>query len=158
MTKTWGACVFERSIGATLALMLAATTAAIVWGTDRGLGLADEGVYLLAARYPAEIEQNVSAVFAYTGVVFKLVGYDPQLFRLAGLAAIVLSALAFWVGYQKLVLLMFPGANRAQHLRLNSLVFLQIGGILYYQWAFAFRSPGFCRPASPVGWHTVSSR
>jgi hypothetical protein len=109
----------------------------IVWGADRGMGLADEGVYLLAARYPNEIEQNVSAVFDYTGAVFRLLGYDPHLFRLAGLAAIVLSAFALWVGYQKLTLLIFLGAKRAQHVRLNSLLFLQIGCILYYQWAFA---------------------
>lgn len=117
--------------------MLAAATAVIVWGTARGLGLADEGVYLLAARYPNEIEQNVSAVFDYTGAIFRLVGYDPQLFRLAGLAAIMLSALAFWTGFQKLLLIMFPDAKATQHVRLNSLLFIQIGGILYYQWAFA---------------------
>ncbi|MBN8754947.1 MULTISPECIES: hypothetical protein [Variovorax] len=101
------------------------------------MGIADEGVYLLAARYPMEIEQNVSAVFDYTGAVFRLVGYHPALFRLAGLAAIMLSAVAFWAGFQKLLLIMFPGAKHAQHLRLNSLLFIQLGGILYYQWAFA---------------------
>ncbi len=126
-----------RGIGALLAALLAAAIAVIAWGADRGLGIADEGVYLLAARYPMEIEQNVSAVFDYTGAIFRLVGYDPAMFRLAGLAAIMLSALAFWIGFQKLLLIMFPGARHAQHVRLNSLLFIQLGGILYYQWAFA---------------------
>lgn len=117
--------------------MLVAATAAIAWGADRGLGIADEGVYLLAARYPMEIEQNVSAVFDYTGAIFKLVGYDPQIFRLAGLLAIMLSALMFWAGYQKLLLMMFPGARDAQYVRLNSLLFIQMGALLYFQWAFA---------------------
>lgn len=132
--EVWGASVVAGSASTLMAFMLAMAIAVVSWGADRGMGIADEGVYLLAARYPSEIEQNVSAVFDYTGAIFKLVGYDPQRFRLAGLTAIMLSALAFWVGFQKLVRLMFPSGK---YVRLNSMLFIQLGAILYYQWAFA---------------------
>lgn len=121
-------------IGA-LSAMLVATIAVVIWGLDRGLGLGDEGVYLLSARHPEDIRQNVSAVYLYTGFIFKFVGYNPQLFRLAGVVLLALSSLIFWFGLDRLLSSIFD-RSRVELYRWHSLSFMLIGALLYYQWFF----------------------
>jgi len=111
--------------------------AVITWGASRSMGFADEGLYLLAARFPEEIRQNVSAIYIYTGYLFKLVGYDIAFFRIAGMTLIVLSALIFWCGYDSLFQVYFDKLSTAVNVRWTSLLFLQIGALLYYQWSLA---------------------
>ncbi len=118
-----------------LAVMSVAAMATIVWGLDRGLGLGDEGVYLLSARYPEDIRQNVSAIYNYTGFIFKLVNYSPQFFRLAGLVLLVLSSVVFWLGMYQLLTGMVE-KSRLKLARWYSLAFIIIGALLYYQWFF----------------------
>lgn len=118
-----------------MAVMLVATIAIIVWGLDRGLGLGDEGVYLLSARHPEDFMQNVSAVYLYTGFIFKSVNYNPQFFRLAGLALLVLSSLIFWFGLNRL-LSDLVDRSMVKLARWYFLAFTLIGALLYYQWFF----------------------
>jgi hypothetical protein len=111
--------------------------ASIIWATDRSLGLTDEGLYLLAARYPEEIAQNVSAVYSYTGFLFRIVGYDVASFRVLGLLLIVLSAVIFWLGYCKFSFAYFKVSSEIQNFRWLSFLFIALGGTLHYQWSLA---------------------
>ncbi|GAA3099238.1 hypothetical protein GCM10010520_50840 [Rhizobium viscosum] len=118
-----------------LAMLVVAVIAAVIWGADKSLSLKDEGLYLLAARYPDEISENVSAVYRYTGFLFKVVGYDVASFRITGLVLIALSAIVFWLGFIKFVSTHCAGFSEVHGFRTLSLLFIALGGLLHYQWA-----------------------
>ncbi|MBE2258261.1 MAG: hypothetical protein H6942_01090 [Candidatus Accumulibacter sp.] len=131
---------FEQSanIVALIALyvMLFSSIAAIFWAADKGLGLGDEGVYLLSARFPEDILQNVSAVYVYTGLLYRLADYDPAAFRLVGMVLILAAASIFWIGFDRFFMLETKSFE-VKYLRPESLAFILIGAMLYYQWFFA---------------------
>lgn len=108
----------------------------VLWGANRGLGFGDEGIYLLASRYPSEIQQNVSAIFAFTGHLFTIANYNPVTFRVLGVVAILLSAIVFWYGFQKLLVKLQPEAANIKYLKYYSLIFILVGSILHYQWSY----------------------
>lgn len=121
---------------AALGLMLLGSIAIIFWGADRSLGLADEGLYLLAARYPDEIQQNVSSVYIYTGYLFRMMGFDPIGFRIVGVFLVCFSAFVFWMGFYKFFFKNYLKANNVKYLRLYSLFFIELGSLLHYQWFY----------------------
>lgn len=112
------------------------TISVVLWAADKGLGFGDEGIYLLASRYPGEIQQNVSAIFSFTGHLFKLINYNPILYRQAGVVLVILSAVVFWYGFLKLLLALQSEAVRIQYLNYYSLLFVVAGCLLHYQWSY----------------------
>ena len=79
--------------------MLLTSILTVFWGLDKGLGLGDDGTYLLSARFPNEFRQTVTATYIYTGFLFKISNYDPMLFRLIGVFIVLASAFIFWLGF-----------------------------------------------------------
>ncbi len=141
MINSWQQASFNRSylgifLNVTLGLLFLGSAGTIFWGADRSLGFADEGLYLLAARYPEEIQQNVSSVYIYTGYLFRMVNFDVVAFRLAGVVLICMSALVFWFGFYKFTLEFYPRARVVGYLQLYSLLFMELGALLQYQWFY----------------------
>lgn len=128
----------------TLSTMSAAVIGAIIAGTllvilgqaGKALGLGDEGIYLLAARYPNEVKENVSSIFRFTGYLFYLVGYDPTYFRASGVVLIVLSSVVLWAGLRKVLARRFDDHLFGANTSLLSLLFIVIGSLLHYQWSY----------------------
>lgn len=119
-----------------LAGFLIAVITTILWGVDRTLGLGDEGIYLLAARYPEEIQQHVSSVYIYTGYIFKIVGYDPVAFRLLGVTLVCISAAILWLGYYNFICNSIATIKRFKYFAIYSLFFTLLGALLLYQWFY----------------------
>ncbi len=120
-----------------LAIFALSTFASVVWGSNKSLSLKDEGLYLLAARYPEEISQNVSAVYRYTNVLFRAVGYDVASFRVLGLMLIVLSAIIFWAGLSKFLFATFNELAKIRNYEPLSFLFVTLGALLHYQWSLS---------------------
>lgn len=116
--------------------VLVSVITTIYWGADRSLGLGDEGIYLLAARYPEEIQQHVSSVYVYTGYLFRLVGFDPVAFRLLGVTLICASAVLLWIGYYKFASESSDRLKGFKYFRWYSLLFIILGALLLYQWFY----------------------
>jgi len=119
-----------------LYLMLLSSIATIYWAMDKSLGLGDEGVYLLSARFPEDVLQNVSAVYVYTGLLFRISDYDPVAFRLAGMVLILAAAFIFWIGFDRFFKLSSKSLE-IKFVRSYSLAFVLMGAMLYYQRFFA---------------------
>lgn len=119
-----------------LITLLAGSIGTLIWASSRSLGLGDEGVYLLAARFPEDMMQNVSAVYFYNGALFRLVGYDPTLFRRLGIALVLGSAVILWLGFTSFRRHFTSGAQAVISNPAN-LLFLLTGAMVYYQWFFA---------------------
>lgn len=116
-----------------LAAMLVAAIATVLWGANRSLGVGDEGIYVLSARYPEDFLQNVSAVYDYTGVMFWIAGYNVIAFRVEGFALLLLSGIVFWIGFSEQ---MSWFGNRRRFDLAFSFLFIGIGTTLFYQWSF----------------------
>lgn len=123
-------------IVAWLGAVLICSILTIYWGSDRTLGLGDEGIYLLAARYPEEIQQNVSSVYIYTGYLFKLVDFDPVAFRLLGVTLVCASAFLFWIGFYRFASEIYLKFCAFEYYGLYSLLFILLGALLLYQWFY----------------------
>ena len=119
-----------------LVVMFALSILTIFWGANRGLGLGDEGLYLLAARYPDEIQQNVSSVYIYTGYLFQFTGFDPVGFRLSGVLIICISAFIFWLGLYRFIYEFYLKNRIVKSFRLYSLLFVELGALCHYQWFY----------------------
>ena len=117
-------------------LMLFFCIATILWGVGRCLGLGDEGLYLLAARYPDEVQQNISSVYIYTGYLFRLANFDPKGFRIFGMILVCISAFVFWVGFHKFIYKQYHRSKALKYFRLYSLIFIELGALLHYQWFY----------------------
>lgn len=121
---------------AILGFMFFCSIVTINFGADRFIGIADDGLYLLAARYPNEVQQSVSSVYIYTGYLFQVVNFNPIMFRLFGVILVCLSAVIFWLGFCKIVFELSPKAQTIKYFRLCSLFFIELGALLYYQWFY----------------------
>lgn len=119
----------------TLISLLFTSIAVVLWQSDKGLGFGDEGIYLLAARYPLEIQQNVSAIFKFTGIIFQIANYNPVLFRAFGLGIVLFSSLIFWIGFHSVAVNLYDEYN-TRYGGVFSLLFIMIGSILHYQWSY----------------------
>jgi hypothetical protein len=121
---------------AVLGLAFFCSIATIFWGADRCLGLGDEGIYLLSARYPDEVQQHVSSVYIYTGYLFRMASFDPAGFRLLGLILVCISVSIFWLGFYTFLFELYPRAKTIKYFRLCSLLFIELGALLHYQWFY----------------------
>jgi hypothetical protein len=131
-------CYVSIILNLALSLMLLAAISTIFWGVDRSLSMADEGLYLLAARYPDEIRQNVSSVYIYTGYLFQIAGFDPTTFRVLGVILVCMSAYVFWMGFHKF-LFEFHLKNKTAKTKYSKwylLLFIELGALLQYQWFY----------------------
>lgn len=117
-------------------LIFLATIVAVMWQADKGIGFGDEGIYLLAARYPDEIQQNVSAIFQFTGLLFSMAGHDVAWFRLLGVLANLLSAAWLWFGLYRLAEAFVLQERAVASLRYSGLLFVLISSLLHYQWSY----------------------
>jgi len=108
----------------------------LFWQADRGLGLADEGIYILASRYPSEVQQNVSAIYTFVGGTFELVGYNLAALRSIWIVMMLLSAAILWFGFYKVLTQVYEQATRIRYIRLISLMFIAAGTLLHYQWSY----------------------
>lgn len=118
-----------------LSLMFFTSIITIIWALDKGFQLRDEGLYILSARFPEDFKFNVSAIYVYTGLLFKISGYNLVTFRLVSLFLLILSALIFWIGFDNLFKLRTKSL-KIEYIRVYSLLFILIGSVLYYQWFF----------------------
>ncbi|CAI8830811.1 membrane hypothetical protein [Pseudomonas sp. IT-P12] len=108
----------------------------VLWGASKGFGFGDEGIYLLASRYPEGIQQNVSAISVFTGYLFAIANDNPVTYRIIGVVLVLLSTIIFWNGFQRLLIKLVPELLGVKYFRLYSLFFLLVGAILHYQCSY----------------------
>ena len=121
--------------------MIVATLAVLVRQSGQGLGFADEGTYMLAARYPEEVKQNVSSIFRFTGYLFQIAGHDPTLFRAFGIGLVALSSVVLCWGFEA-ALKNHYGTNSGTFAGpYLSASFILIGSLLHYQ--FSYTTPSY---------------
>lgn len=119
-----------------LSAMIVAMLALLAVEAGRGLGFGDEGIYLLAPRYPDEIRENVSTIYRFGGYVFSLVGYNPIYYRLAGVMLIVGSALLLAVGVAGVRPWFAGHRTMTTWDRLLMPLTMLVGSLLHYQWSY----------------------
>jgi len=114
--------------------MFVAIMVVLVWASFRSVGAGYEGTYILAARYPSEIKEHVSAIFILTNLLFKLVGYKLAYFRLLGVVLLMISTYIFWKGF--ITNLSSLGIEKNITVKWGYLLFFMIGSLVAYQWNF----------------------
>jgi hypothetical protein len=85
----------------TLAVPLLWLTLTVTLGVSRGLGLKDEGLYLLAADPPSGTASWGFPFGWHTGPLFAAVGYDVASFRTLGAFILVMTSVALGVSVSK---------------------------------------------------------
>lgn len=130
----------KKKINGVVAIFLCSTlfvTAfTLFWQTDRGLGLADEGIYILASRYPEEIQQNVSTIYTYLGGTFELVNYSLAAFRSVWIAIMLLSSIVLWFGFYRILNQLQDAASRIGSAKALSFSLVAAGTLLHYLWSY----------------------
>ncbi len=119
-----------------LVAMIASMLVLLAIEAGRGIGFRDEGIYLLAARYPDEIQENVSAIYRFGGYLFSLVGHNPIYYRIAGMILVVSSALPLALGVASVRPWFNGQLVSASSDRLLVLLVLVVGSLLHYQWSY----------------------
>ncbi len=123
----------SRYFGATLFLLLTIIAIGfLVWTSDRGLDISDEGIYLMASQFPMEIKIASSASYIFTSGLYTIAGHSVFTFRLLGLLLMLASAsFLFWGLYRllKQIRLKFLADLDVLVMAWSTVIF---GAILYY--------------------------
>lgn len=109
---------------------------AFFWQTDRGLGLADEGIYILASRYPEEIQQNVSTIYTYLGGIFELVNHSLAAFRSMWIVIMLLSSIVLWFGFYRILNQLQGAISGIGSAKVLSFALVAAGTLLHYLWSY----------------------
>jgi hypothetical protein len=118
-----------------MVLLGAGILSLILWAMNRGLGLYDEGFALLAARYPDALQAWSGSFHIFTNAIFHALNFNVVLFRLSGLALLLMSWTFLGWGFLKAASRFFPGeiVSLLQK-KAYTWSFLLLGVLLYYQW------------------------
>jgi len=107
------------------------TTAFLVYASDRGINLFDEGYYLLASQHPEDVLAWSNSAHVYTAFLWRLAGEDLARFRLVGLVLLLAGGGVLGLGYDRLLdRLGLGAAGRIE--RIARVAFVELGVLLYY--------------------------
>jgi hypothetical protein len=131
---------WQRAPDLILVALAAGLVLLIAWSCDRGFDLLDDSHYLLDALNPADSVVGASAAAYLLQPIFTMLGHDVSLFRLTGLAFILLSMVFLTLRAQRLVVNFTDG--RLLRLSAPGLVAAGLlGSLLFYFWFI--RSPSY---------------
>ncbi|MDF3860169.1 hypothetical protein P3W70_17565 [Achromobacter denitrificans] len=128
--------IINRVVAIFLCSTLFFTGLVLFWQTDRGLGLADEGIYILASRYPEEIQQNVSAIYTYLGGTFELVNHSLAAFRSMWIIIMLLSSIVLWFGFYRILDRLQVAASGIGSAKVLSFGLVAAGTFFHYLWSY----------------------
>ena len=79
------------------------TVGFIVWASNRGFDITDEGFYLLGGRFPAEVKMSTSMAHYYISILYCISCQNVRTLRLIGLILTGVSAIVFYLGFRSLM-------------------------------------------------------
>ncbi len=126
--------ICERTIiflGAALTIM---TVLFLVWASDRGFDITDEGYYLLSSEFPGEVKLFLTGAYAYASILYRLSFQNVIVLRLVGLFLNVCAAGVFFLGFQRLGIRIRSGLRQANLFRLAGVSLIPMGMLVCYVW------------------------
>ena len=120
-------------VGSLVAFLLAiAPVGFLLWASDRGFGISDEGYYLLSAQFPDDISMEVRSSRFYEAQIYALSGANIVVMRIVGLIAMLISSSVLFLGVRSW-LSRTSGASRiTAPLALLTWSLVAVGCLLYY--------------------------
>lgn len=124
--RFWGA-------DAIVAVAWIAAIAVIIHFLDRGFDIADEGLYLLSARYPGDAWISASDYHLYLGAIYTAVGGTVIGLRVAGVLLLTTTAAFAGIAFEGAARDALGNSGRLLGRRTMP-VFCALGALLYYTW------------------------
>lgn len=107
----------------------------LLWASNRGFDITDEGYYLLSARSPDTVLASASFAYLYVAAVFHLLRDNITALRIVGYVFILLSSCALWAGVRAITGKTVRGNDGNQVLDDAAGLALTIAGsLLIYVW------------------------
>jgi hypothetical protein len=116
------------------AILACAATAYLLWTTNRGFDIWDEGFYLLMSRHPEDIGAYPGSYYYYTHLLFMLSGMDIPTFRALGILCVFATTTVLACGLRGIDTV-FPAARFHARDALGFVgltAFLFLGTLVYY--------------------------
>ena len=114
-------------------LLFLGTFSTLVFFSDRGLDITDEGLYLTASQHPDDNLIWPSSCYYLNGIVFKALHYNVILLRISGLVLLTASALFLGFMTSKVLTTIIITMPRPE-LNILCMSFTGLGSLLYYSW------------------------
>lgn len=129
--------MLETGLSTALRLVLFACPlvilAILLWASDRGFDITDEGYYLLSAKSPGTVLGSSSFAYIYVAPIFHLVGNNIIALRIVGYVFVVLSSCVLWAGMRAILGVTVLGGSRDQFLDdIAGLALIIAGSLLIY--------------------------
>jgi hypothetical protein len=120
-------------VGSLVAFLLAiAPVGFLLWASDRGFGIGDEGFYLVAAQFPDDIWMAASSSRFYEARIYALSGANIVWMRIFGLVAMLISSSALFFGVWSWLARTRAVAGIASPLAVFTWSVVTVGSLLYY--------------------------
>jgi hypothetical protein len=120
-------------LGSSATFLLAiAPVAFLLWASDRGFGLGDEGFSLVAAQFPDDIWMAASSSRFYEAQIYALSGANIVRMRIIGLAAMLISSSVLFFGVWSRLSRTSGASGITSPLAVLTWSLVAVGSLLYY--------------------------
>lgn len=117
-----------------LFLLSVITIVLLIWSSNKGLDVTDEGIYLMATQFPEEVKIAPSVFYFYTAGLYIIAGHNLIALRIIGLLLMIGSAaLLFWGLYYLLKSLGLKLLSDSSVL-ISAWSVVTLGALLHYAW------------------------
>lgn len=75
----------------------------LVWASDKGFDITDEGFYLLASQFPMDVSMWTGMFYLYTSGLYSIAGHSVIILRLFGIVLMIGSSAILFYGLYRLL-------------------------------------------------------
>ena len=126
--------ISRRSGALLLFLISVITTGFLIWTSNKGLDITDEGIYLMATQFPVDVKIATSAFYIYTAILYAIAGHNVVVLRIIGILIMIGSAIfLFWGLYYTLKTFGIKFLSDLSVL-ITAWSLVSLGALLHYAW------------------------
>jgi hypothetical protein len=106
----------------------------LVWASNRGFDITDEGYYLLSSQFPGEVKLFVNEAHDYGSILYRLSFQNVIALRLVGLFLTVCAAGVFFLGFQRLAVRLRATLGQTILFTFAGVSLIPLGMMVCYVW------------------------
>jgi len=133
----WITVIRRDGLGFIGVILAVFTVVFLMWASNKGFDITDEGFYLLSSQFPSEVNIFVNTAHIYTSMLYRMTGGNVVALRLAGLCLTLLSAGVFLLGFQRLADRFKLAWGETILFKFELISLICLGAMLYYEWFLA---------------------
>lgn len=129
----------------------------LVWASDKGFDITDDGLYMLVSQFPGEIISWPNVFYLYTAKLYTITGQSVTVMRIFGIVFMTGSAIILFYGLYRLLRQIGFKSLADPDIIVAAWSLINFGVLLYYVFllltpSYNLINSAFYQPLSDNGW------